>query len=142
MNNTKTILCVALLLAATAWGQSFPGSSEDFILATGVNGPATVVPDLKPTPGGSTVNVRLESPNGTAALRPLLLAGELLFTSNLPSTPPLFSEIWVGSTVNVVLIVGPTSPVNTGVPLLPQGNDYSWLVPTGFTGFSFIHSRH
>ena len=121
-----------------------PGTQEDFVLATGVNGPATTGPGqtIKTAPAGSTLLFEASSPMGTVVNRPFFIVADFFPTnpSIFPCNAPIPGPIWVGSMPVTFALVGP--PAGTLVslsPLVQPGpNQFAFTTPLGLAGNSIL----
>ena len=102
----------------------FPGTGDDFVLSTGVNGPATQIPDIKTfnTLDGFVINYR--SPLGTYDGAATFLVAQLFSTGSPPA--PYLPYVHVNPLVFPAPLVvfnstitGPFGPLN--IPLPPGG---------------------
>lgn len=117
----------------------YPGSSEDLLLATGVNGPPTsgLGTFIKNAPAGASLTIRLTSPGGTLTGLVPIIAGSLFLTGNPPASHPGFPEIHFNLAMSIVLLDGFNGPF--GVVLLPpSGVTLNYVTPSGLAGQSIL----
>lgn len=132
-NGAMTIPYLATLF--NSMSGTYPGSHEDFVLSTGINGPPTPIVDVKSAAAFDILNVTIDSPSGgLVGYIPVLLASP--FTTGTTITPiGGFPEVQVDPNNVFVLFNGNSSPF--GIGLLPaQGLSFSYAVPTGVSGMN------
>lgn len=121
---------------------SYPGSGEDFVLSTGVNGPVTTaLPPQLAAPGDALI-VHFESPMGSYDFTPPVLYAQLFPTGTPPFQPVDYPEVFLDFAPNVyyqtlLLYSGQTSPFSQGL-LPPGGMTFSYGVPNGLSGLSLM----
>ncbi|QDU65922.1 alkaline phosphatase PhoX [Engelhardtia mirabilis] len=114
----------------------YPGSDDDLVLRTGVNGPAVALPGefVKAAGAGDTVALEVESPGGTHLGEPYIVFGQGALAGGLiPS--PFIAGSWLNLLWPAVILDGTTNfvaPVN----LPGGGSSASLVVPSGLAGFS------
>ncbi len=117
----------------------YPGTNEDLVLATGVNGPASSGPanDIKQVSANDTLSVQFSSPAGALAGSPFLILAEGFMTGSAPVGP--LPSIHVSLTGFVIVVDG-ISPVVPGFqPQLPTGGvSLDFIVPPGMSGISVL----
>ncbi len=132
----------ALLLgefgASSLWvfkPSTYPGSGEDFSMAAGVNGPASLEPADHTAQAGDTIVLELSSPfGGNGGLLPLVMAQAHTAGTNLvgPSLfPSLRLDFSTGAMFPIALFVPPAV-------LLPGGavQSYSFTAAAGLSGLA------
>ena len=156
---TVTVVCPALGSPPQGGGTSngavftivgpYPGTDEDFVLASGVvppGAPVTTSMDpggsIKTASPGDTLVFDLSSPMGTVALRPFYLIADFLPTGS-PFTGPAGSPttVFVGTpTASTFSLLGPTTGALVPLtPLLQPGlNRFAFIAPNGIAGNSLL----
>ena len=94
----------------------YPGTGEDVVLATGVNGPATHggTADIKSITSGDLLTITLQSPNTTQSFAPVLLVGEFFVTGGTAPFNAFYSTVHV-DTVSSFVILSPAFAAGTGI---------------------------
>jgi hypothetical protein len=108
----------------------YPGSGDDLVLGTGVNGPLGSGPreDVRLAPGGSTATAGCWSPTGSLNGALAVIVADL-FATGSPPVHPLFPTVHTGSQPIVV-----HGPIALGVATSP----WTFAVPAGFAGLSLM----
>lgn len=118
----------------------YPGTEEDFILATGINATPTTGPtlDCKTATGNDILLVNLLSPNATFDFEPLLLVAQFFCAPGVPCTFPFpgfqFDPFDVMNPV-YVLVDGVTGAGGFFGLLVPSpGSTFAFNLPSGLGG--------
>ena len=123
--------------AATFASVSYPGSGEDIVLETGINGSTTggAGNDVKTAIGGDILNVYIDSPGSTFIAMPLILGADVFVTG----VPPIgFLPNVHLSPLYISLIDGLNAPA-IGTPVLSfLGTSVTYLLPMGLSGQSIM----
>ncbi len=121
----------AIHLPGLATAQKYPGSGEDFTLATAINSSAYTTgagQDIKIAGAGDSLHVHLKSPGGAYSGKPVALAGEVL-----PIGSPLSGQLpnlWLGLGIFTI----PTS-----ISKLPAaGLTIKLQIPRSFSGWQIV----
>jgi hypothetical protein len=112
-----------------------PGTSEDLVVASGVNGPATAGPgiDLKLAAAGDVLTLELTSPFGTADGGSVVYGLLLTFAAAPPVNYYGLPDLWIDPYSPAFL---PLAPLFS--PLPAGGIAFSSPVPPGLLGFGII----
>ncbi|MCA9320160.1 MAG: IPT/TIG domain-containing protein [Planctomycetes bacterium] len=128
----------ATLPAAFSYGDPWPGSGEDLLLETGVNGIASTIA-VKTALAGDSITMAISSPLGLSSSRPLLLLGQVYTTGGVPPlSPPGFPEFHL-ETQNLLVILNGANPTPFGpivVPAIGQKLTLPFFYPGGLSGFT------
>lgn len=129
-----TLYCPALLPAL-----QYPGTDEDFVLATGLNFGACSTgasQDLKNAIGGDYLTVCLTSPSSTFSGGPIILATQISPTGSplTQSLPAPLNSVWISP--YFILVDGTTStgPLGSNHALTPNGLAYGFVIPAPLSG--------
>lgn len=110
---------------------SLPGTGENLELRSGVSATATLTPDVKTAPGGSTMSAELRDPLGFCENNLFVLLGDTMTTGG--PVPTLLPRLWVDDLIVLSAGVVPASsawidtwslqapPGLLGVTLIVQG---------------------
>lgn len=116
---------------------TYPGTLEDLVLATGVNGaPCSSggAEDIKTVSAGDSVTVCFDSPRGTFVGTPLVLAVDLLPTAAMVVASPALDGLWLDAGDMVVLVDGrAVGSTGTTHVIAPGGNTYGFALPVWLT---------
>ena len=120
--------------------EGYPGSGEDLVLATGINGAApTVFPDVRSAVANDILTATILSPFGAFSDATPALVGQFFVTGNPPSGPIGFPELHVNNSGAIVLFNGAFGGLfgmGAGIPV--TGVSLQSTVPTGLSGMSLI----
>lgn len=118
----------------------YPGSNEDFVLKTGINGTPTtgVGLDVKQASTGDLLFINFASPSGTFDLMPPLLVGQQ-FATGFPPAGAL-PGLWVNTQGGQIIINGlAPGPFGLTEVIVPgTGNTHIFQIPAGIAGTSVI----
>ncbi len=122
--------------------QFYPGSGEDFVLSTGVNGPVTTTLLPQSANSGDSLVVHFESPGGSYDFTPPVLYAQLFPTGTPPFQPVDYPEVFLDFAPNVyyptlLLYSGQSSAFSQGL-LPPGGMTFSYGIPNGLSGLSLM----
>ncbi|MCA9320751.1 MAG: VCBS repeat-containing protein [Planctomycetes bacterium] len=124
-------------MGTTGGGATYPGSNEDFVLRTGVNGPATATADIKTMTAGNNIVVEVDSPNGSYDFTIPVLIGQFIPTGFVPGgTVAGFPEIQFNPSFAFIIYDGSTQPIFGGGLLPPAGLSFAFQAIPGFAGNS------
>ena len=118
--------------------QPYPGTpGGDLDLGTGVNGAPTsgIGNWIKTATALDYINLSLASPMGTFDNQPYVILAQP-FTTGTPPAATIPGLVWLDLTQPYVVLVN-IDPFLTKV-LVPGGSLYSFIMPFGFTGQSFL----
>ena len=115
--------------------RTYPGSQEDFELATGVNSAPSAFPDVKPINTGDALSVTFGSPNSTYnGTIPALFA--TVFPTGVPHASIMgFPEVHIDPT-NFILVFDGGGGLGPVIPLPPSGLAFSATLVPGLSGSS------
>ncbi len=123
--------------AATFAGTGYPGTGEDIILESGINGGTSggAGNDIKTAIGGDIVTIYVDSPGSTFVGSPLVLAADLFVTG----VPPIGFAPGVQVSVSYIVLIDGLTTTPIGSPTLPfAGTSVSYVLPMGLTGQSIM----
>ncbi len=127
-----------LATASLSVGNPYPGSGEDILLETGVNGVPDSTPVKTAMPGDS-IQVAVSSPGGALSNTPPVLIGQLYPTGTAgPASPMGFPEVHVDP-AQALLILDGTAPTPFGSIVLPPAGSaltLTFAYPGGLNGFT------
>ncbi len=117
----------------------YPGTGEDLVMASGINGPATMGPgqEVKVAPPLNLFKVFFESPQGTFDFHVPWILGQLFVTGSPAPQGPL-SGMYFDLNNVVILFDGWASPSGFPQVVVPGGTEQNYLIPAGLAGSSFI----
>jgi len=119
-------------------GNPFPGSGEDLLLETGVNGAPDSTP-LKTAMPGDTIQVAISSPGGALSNTPPLLVGQVYPTGTPgPGSPTGFPEVYIDPALALLILNG-TAPTPFGSIVIPPAGSaltLTFAYPGGLSGFT------
>ncbi len=127
--------------SATVNTALYPGSGEDFVMSTGVNGLPTSGPgnEIKTASAGDFFYVHYASPGGTFDGEPPVIIVEPFPFPGIPPFGPLPGMWFSLQGTAVVLFNGLEQPGGFQAVIAPiLGNTHSYLVPPGFAGVSML----
>ncbi len=108
-----------------------PGTGEHLVLATGVNGPATVQPEIKNVSGAANVAIELQEPFDLLDPTLWFLVVDVIATGSPPNS--LLPNVFIGpGPLTFVLTQGTAS----AAPMLL--GSYLLQVPAGFNGITIV----
>ncbi len=117
----------------------YPGTAEDFVLATAINGlSCTTGPgaSVKSAAAGDLLNLCLGSPSGTFSGAPLLLVAQIMPSGTPLSNPlpPPLQNLWIFPFT--IIFDGTTSigPLGSNFVVGQSGPVYVFQVPAGLSG--------
>lgn len=112
--------------------QTYPGTLEDFVLQTGIDGaPCTTggVFDIKQVVRGHFLDVRLSTPGWTFAGAPVILGADLLPSASIVESP-LVPGLWLRLSQYMTLVDGTVpGPLGYSHVVTPGGVTYGFQIP-------------
>lgn len=118
--------------AAIFPGTTYPGTNEDFVIETGINGSTSggAGNDIKTAIGGDTLTIFLDTPGSTFVAQPIILGADVFITGFPPAG--FLPGVHLGATY-VALIDG-LAPSPIGPPILTfSGLNVSYQLPMGLS---------
>ncbi|MCB9832976.1 MAG: endonuclease/exonuclease/phosphatase family protein [Planctomycetes bacterium] len=123
-------------LSSLAW----PGTPDDFLQSTGINGPWTSGPgeDLKQASGGDLFYLHYVSPNGSFDGGVPIVVGQL-FTTGSPAPVGPLPGMHFDLANAFPIFDGYASPIGFQASIIPVfGNLHAWNLPGGLAGYSVM----
>ncbi len=119
---------------------TYPGTSEDLVMASGINGPPSMGQgqEIKTASAFDLFSIFFESPGGLFDFHVPYVLGELFPTGGATPQGPLPGMYFDLSTV-VVVFDGYASPSGFPQVVVPGGTTQNYLIPLGLGGNSFIY---
>ena len=107
---------------------ALPGTGEHVLLASGIGGAPTLLPELWNAPAGSTVTAQLRYPLGFVDGELYAFVGDTMATGG--AVPQLLPRLWMGNLLVLQFGLLPATPGFTGIWQLP--------VPAGLNGITLL----
>jgi hypothetical protein len=131
--------CSWTMVGTSTAAPTYPGSAEDLLLRTAVNGTLTSFPDVKPASVGQILQINLSTPSGTFASGIPLLVAQFLPQNQPAGSISTFPYVHFDPMQPIYILLdgllgSPLGPM----PIVPGGATLTYLIPPGFGGSSFI----
>lgn len=123
------------LVSGFNFGEPQPGTGEQFVLLTGVNGPANNAP-VKQATAGNTLAIAFNSPNNQFVGSAPVLVAQVFQNQFPPLGIGAYPSIHVDPGLAVIVFNGASMPGGFVLPLPVGGLQFLYSVPAGLVGFT------
>lgn len=118
---------------------TYPGTSEDLLLRSSVDGTLTAFPDVKAAAAGQILQINLSTPNATFAAGIPLLVAQFLAQNQQAGSVGAFPYLHFDLLQPVYILFdgllgSPLGPM----PIIPGGLTLTYQIPPGLSGSSFM----